>query len=112
MSLNDPEHWEAMYAEKRDGWELGQPTPPLVRAVTWVPPGARAIAIGCGRGHEVRMLATTGWQHVVGVDFAASAIAEATRLTPPELARAIEWRQADLFTLAEHASYDLVLEHT
>lgn len=101
-----------MYSEHRDGWELGQATPPLVRASTWVPPGARALVIGCGRGHEVRLLANIGWERVVGVDFAATAIAEAERLTPPDLAPSIEWRREDLFALAGEPSFDLVVEHT
>ena len=112
MSLNEPGHWETMYADHRDGWELGEPPPPLVRAAAWLPPSVRALVIGCGRGHEVRLLANLGWDQIVGVDFAATAIADAERLTPPELAPRITWRRDDLFAIADHGIFDLVLEHT
>ena len=101
---SDGAYWEAAYAEHRDAWELGAAAPPLVRALTgdapWFAPTptTRAIVIGCGRGHEARLVASLG-AHVVGLDFAAAAIADAARATPPELAPRITWRQADLFAV-------------
>jgi SAM-dependent methyltransferase len=111
--VDDPAFWEASYREHRDGWELGAPTPPLARALRdrWIEPGARALVVGCGRGHEVRALAAAGWAHVSGIDFAESAIAEARRLTPPELASRIAWRQEDLFALPD-ADFDTAVEHS
>jgi SAM-dependent methyltransferase len=106
------EFWQTLYERQQDGWELMRAAPPLVHWFDQASPaGQRALVVGCGRGHEARMLASRG-AHVVAVDFAADAIAEARRLTPPELQ--IDYRQQDLFTLgqdANEARYDLVVEH-
>ncbi len=107
------DYWEAAYREQRDGWELGDATPPIVRGLRDVKPGGRAIVFGCGRGHEARAAARAGFE-VVGVDFAESARAEAERLTPPDLASRIAWRVQDIFTLdhTDAGAFDLVIEHT
>jgi SAM-dependent methyltransferase len=71
--------------------------------------GQRALVVGCGRGHEARLLAAAGAE-VVAVDFAPLALAEARALTPPELA--IDYRERDLFHLGEDPDrYQLVVEH-
>lgn len=119
--VGDPAFWERCYEEHRDGWELGQPAPPLVRALRpgkggapWVETAGRALVLGCGRGHEARLLVEVGFREVVAVDFAPRAISEARRFTPPSLAPHIEWRCEDLFTVParDPASFDLVVEHT
>jgi SAM-dependent methyltransferase len=76
--------------------------------------------VGCGRGHEARLLAERG-ADVVAIDFAPAAIAEARRLTAPALLRAegspgragtIDFRVRDLFRLADEPErYQLVVEH-
>ncbi len=115
-NVSGADFWEAAYRENRDGWELGEVAPPLARALREMPApttGARAIVFGSGRGHEARAAAERGWS-VVGVDFAESARAEAARLTPAALRDRIEWRTADLFTLADTdaGAFDLAVEHT
>jgi methyl halide transferase len=109
---SQPEFWQTLYEHEQTGWELMRAAPPLVH---WFdqssPAGKRALVVGCGRGHEARMLASRG-ADVVAVDFAADAIAEARRLTPAELQ--IDYRQQDLFTLGldpNEARYDLLVEH-
>lgn len=106
-------YWEAAYREKRDGWELGEAAPPLVRALGELSGGGRALVLGSGRGHEARVAAARGFR-VVAVDFAESARAEAARLTPRELAARIEWRAQDLFTLdrTDAGAFDVAVEHT
>lgn len=112
--VSEPAFWEAAYHEGRDGWELGTPAPPLVRWLREVPVRERAIVVGSGRGHEARAAAEAGWPLVVGLDFAPTATAEATRLTSPALAPHLEWRTQDLFTLGatDAGRFDLLLEHT
>jgi thiopurine S-methyltransferase len=117
--VDDAAFWEGLYRSGQDGWELGAPSPPLVRAVGALGPevlrGA-AVVLGCGRGHEARLLAGAGFARVVAVDFARPAIEEARALTPPgsPAARAIEWRLADVFSLGatDAGAFDLALEHT
>jgi SAM-dependent methyltransferase len=127
---SQPTFWEQRYESGRTGWELGRAAPPLVHHfsrhdVT----GQRALVVGCGRGHEARLLAERG-AAVVAVDFAPHAIAEARALTPAALlagghgevaegggavvprAGTIDFRERDLFELGrEPDRYDLVVEH-
>lgn len=117
----DPERWDQRYREGRDGWELGQPAPPLERFLrhhSLAPSKAgRVLVPGCGRGHEADLLAELGFS-VVGLDFSTEALKEARRLHGPERPE-LRWIQADLFAPAAlkaagltDASLDGMVEHT
>jgi methyl halide transferase len=74
-------------------------------------PGRVAVP-GCGRGHDVRFLARSGFA-AVGFDFSATAIAEARALAKTDNVAA-EFVERDLFTLGgdyAHA-FDGVWEYT
>lgn len=102
--------WDHIYADEGGGWELGRATPPLAQLFTAQPPvGLRTLVVGCGRGHEARLLAGLG-ARVTAIDIAPGAIASARAVTDPSLA--IDWQLRDLFDLADGpASFDLVVEH-
>jgi len=113
--------WDRRYQEGQDGWELGQPAPPLQDFLTHHPlapqPPGRVMVPGCGRGHEARLLAELGFA-VVGLDFSAEAIA-AARQGPQAPGIHLRWLQADLFdrqALAAAglgaASLEGLVEHT
>jgi SAM-dependent methyltransferase len=117
------EFWEDLYAQHGDGWELGQPAPPLVEFIEATPPPLGRVAVpGCGRGHDVRYLASRGYV-AVGFDFSPAAIRAARtleRLTPASAGQgalpggAVAFEQRDLFSLARdyfHA-LDGVWEYT
>ncbi|WP_293271388.1 methyltransferase domain-containing protein [Nannocystis sp.] len=106
---SDPAFWDHLYRADAGGWELGRPTPPLAHCLAADPPtGQRALVVGCGRGHEARLLAELG-ARVTAIDLAPAAIASARAATPPHLA--IDFQVADLFALPRSPSFDLVLEH-
>jgi len=113
-SVSDAAYWERTYREGTDGFELGRAAPPIVRWIDAHPElvrGARALVVGCGRGHEARALARAG-ASVVGVDFALDAITAARALAERE-GVTVDFRQRDLFTLpGDGERYDLVVEHT
>jgi methyl halide transferase len=117
-SPSDPLFWRAKYAKPTQGWELGRAAPPLERWFAAHPTtatGKRALVVGCGRGHEARLLAAAG-ARVVAIDFAPEAIAEARALAERELGAAererLEFRQRDLFALrADPERYQLAVEH-
>lgn len=114
LTPSDAAFWEHLYARGGDGWELGRPAPPLARHFEADPPrGLRALVVGCGRGHEARLLARLG-ARVTAIDLAAAAIDEARRLAADDPASpAIDFQQADLFDLrGRPPAYDLVVEHT
>jgi len=103
--------WERLYSDDVEaGWELGRAAPPLVDYFAAHPPtGLRVLVLGCGRGHEARLLAGLG-ATVTALDLAPSAIAAAAAATPPSLA--IDFRVGDLFDLSQApARHDLIAEH-
>lgn len=114
-TVDDPAYWEEAYRRGDDGWELGAPAPPLVRAVGGLATGSHAVVLGCGRGHEARLVARAGWRRVTAVDFAPTALAEARRLSAgDDAAGCIAWRDQDVFTLGrtDPGVFDLAVEHT
>jgi len=118
--VSTPGFWDRLYAEGQDGWELGEPAPPLV---AWLSMGGRfpareasepaRIAVpGSGRGHDARLLARRGYR-AWGFDFARAAVAGAAELARREGA-AVTYEQRDIFTLsAAYAGFfDGVWEYT
>ncbi|MBK8260697.1 MAG: methyltransferase domain-containing protein [Nannocystis sp.] len=113
-SPSDPEFWQELYASGGDRWELGQPAPPLAAYLEADPPrGQDALVVGCGRGHEARLLARLGAQ-VTAIDLAPAAITDARALLArdePHLH--VDFQVGDLFDLrGRPPAFDLVLEHT
>lgn len=111
LGPSDPGFWEPLFAADAGGWELGRPAPPLA---TWFsehsPKDMRTLVVGCGRGHEARLLARLG-ARVTAIDFAPTALAHARAATDPALA--VDYQLRDLFTLAGGPpAFDLVVEHT
>jgi methyl halide transferase len=117
--VSAPPFWADLYARGQDGWDLGAPSPPLA---TWLAQGgrfpgttgaaARVAVPGCGRGHDVRLLARQGYR-VTGFDFADAAIAEARALADADGVEAA-FEQRDIFTLtADHGgAFDALWEYT
>lgn len=113
--------WDQRYRDGRDGWELGEPAPPLRRFLETDPlapqPPGRVLVPGCGRGHEAALLAARGFA-VIGLDISAEALREARRCHGDGSER-LRWLQADLLDPAarraaglEPASFSGVVEHT
>jgi len=112
-TVNEPAFWQDLYERREDGWELGQPAPPLADylARTPLPPG-RVAVLGCGRGHDCRLLARSGYE-VWGFDFAPQAINVARALAKEEKL-AIIFEQRDIFDLVPQyrGFFDGVWEYT
>ena len=118
--VSTPTFWEDLYAEGRDAWDLGMPAPPLAAwlenggAFTPAEPGGpvRIAVPGAGRGHDARLLARRGYR-VWGFDFAASAVAEATRLAALESVPVV-FERRDIFTLGRDYAgfFDALWEYT
>jgi thiopurine S-methyltransferase len=83
-TVNDVAFWQSIYARKRDGWELGRPSPSLDVHLARHPLPAATVAVpGCGRGHDARLLARRG-HRVFAFDFAPEALRAARELAAPE----------------------------
>lgn len=115
LSPEKIEFWENLYQTKKTPWDLGKPAPPLqtfLNSPYAVPPGRMAV-LGCGRGHECRLFAESGFE-VTGVDFAPSAIQETTAKLQAAgcLGKTGFLLQRDFFDLHDYFGYyDYVLEH-
>ena len=113
--VSGPAFWEGLYAQRQDGWELGEAAPSLrawLHAGGTLPPGGRIAVPGCGRGHDARLLTRHGYA-VTGFDFAEAAVTEARRLAAREAVRAV-FEQRDVFTLASDyaGAFDAAWEYT
>jgi len=94
-----PAFWEGLYAQHRDGWEMGRAAPPLVDFVDTTPPPKGRVAVpGCGRGHDARFLASRGYD-VTGFDFAPAAVEAARALAQRDGVR-VAFERRDVFALA------------
>ncbi len=111
--VSDPAFWEWLYAQERQGWELGQPAPPLLAYLEAKSlPLGRVAVLGCGRGHDARLFAERGYQ-TWGVDIAASAIRDATALTRAQ-GVPVHFEECDVFDLPRDYAgfFDGVWEYT
>ena len=111
--VSRPDFWEGLYASGGDGWDLGQPSPPLRDFVESTPPPRGRVAVpGCGRGHDARFLAGHGYD-VVGFDFSPAAVTAARALAKRDRV-AVTFEQRDIFTLGrEYAhAFDGIWEYT
>src|SRR2546423_6613357 len=98
--VSAPAFWEELYAQHRDGWELGRAAPPLVDFVTTTPPPRGRVAVpGCGRGHDARFLAGQGYD-VTAIDFSTAALTAARALARRDKV-SVTFEQRDLFTLPQ-----------
>jgi SAM-dependent methyltransferase len=106
----EPSFWEERYEFDDTGWDLGEAAPPLIRSLAGLSP-SRALAVGCGKGHEVLALARRGFA-ATGVDFAPSAV-EAGRAAARALGIDARFEQADVLTLpGSLGTFPLWVEHT
>lgn len=89
-------------------WDTGVSPPELMAFIESHPPG-RALDLGCGTGTNVITLARHGWQ-VTGVDFAATAIAQA-KSKARQAGVAVDLQVADVTNLKRFSEpFDLILD--
>jgi SAM-dependent methyltransferase len=101
--------WSRNYEDGNTPWDKGYGAPPLKEYLDRQPFTGRVLVPGCGRGHDVRLLAGQGAE-VVGQDISTLAI---------EMARAIEPVGNETYVTgdfldsnADLGRFDLVFEHT
>jgi SAM-dependent methyltransferase len=112
-AVNEPGFWERLYDSEGDRWELRRPAPPLAAYLEKAPlPVGKVAVLGCGRGHDCRLLAKAGYE-VWGFDFAPQAIREAQALAREE-GLEIVFEQKDIFDLVKdyRGFFDGIWEYT
>jgi len=109
-----PQFWEETYRDGKDGWEMGGPNPVLVSREAavrgLVPPPARLLVPGPGRGHDAVFLEKMGY-NVTAVDFSEEALTGFRKNYP---ASKLDYKSENIFeTLAGSVGkWDAVFEHT
>ena len=109
-----PTDWESCYRAGETPWDKGAPAPPLLEWLAQPDHRFEGVVLvpGCGLGHDVRAIASTGQaREIVGLDISPAALALA-RQQPP--AGGETYAEADLFNLppAFRGRFDWVFEHT
>ena len=99
-----------MYRKGEVFWDRGEPSPPMKEYLERHAVRGRALAPGCGRGHEVALAVEHGLD-AIGLDIAPTGVAEA-RARYPHLAE--RFVTGNLFDPPEEmrGAFDVVLEHT
>jgi SAM-dependent methyltransferase len=109
----DKEFWEQRWEAARRSADSPSPNRTLTDVAAALPTGS-ALDAGCGEGADAIWLAEHGW-NVTAVDFVDSALQNGRGRADAigaEVARRIEWRQADLSEWAPPVrSFDLVSAH-
>ena len=105
----DDAYWTARYAERRDGWDIGNVSRPLQEYFDQLTQKDLRILIpGCGRGYEGLYLLQLGFKNVYFMDLSATPL-EYIQSQAPELP-ADQLLQANFFEHEEQ--YDLIIEQT
>jgi SAM-dependent methyltransferase len=107
---SDPDFWQSRYEAGETHWDKGAASPPLLEFLAGERVEGRVLVPGCGSGHDVRAIAMQGAE-VVGMDFAAGAIAAANaHANPPRT----NYVLADFLNLDPQffAQFDWIFEHT
>ena len=104
--------WNTRYAEKETPWDKNGPAPALAHLLEYkkviFQNVNRALAPGCGHGHDAYLLASHGIM-TTGLDISELALEQAKKLYQHDL---LDWSQADIFEDLPGAAYDMVWEHT
>ncbi len=105
--------WQSLYESGNTPWDRGSPAPGLVSWLESHQLQGRILAPGCGPGHDLTALASSGASTVVGIDIAPAAVSLAS--TRCASLPSVSVLLADLFTEAHSSllnSFDWVFEHT
>lgn len=105
------DYWEDRWQHHQTGWDIGQPSPPLVRYMAQVTDKTTRILIpGAGRAHEALHLHAQGFEQVYVCDWAPSAFEHLQQAAPnfPEAHLLV----GDFFQFDFEDFFDLQLEQT
>ena len=102
--------WDKAYQEGETPWDKGYASPPLAQWLEKNKLKGKGLVLGCGLGHDVRLLSKYCDQ-VVGIDISQKAIDKAKDI---EVVNKESYKVQDFFNLDRNfsQSFDWVVEHT
>lgn len=107
-----PQFWDSLYVADQAGWDMGTPTPAFVDLlITKRFTPAKALVLGCGKGHDAVLFAQHGFD-VTAIDFSAEAIRHTQELAKENDVH-VELVHEDLFdySLDVTEEFDYVIEY-
>ena len=112
LTQNLPEYWENLYKNKKDAWDLGAVSPPLLEFFKHAscPKTGRVLVPGAGRGHDALAWANRGHE-TLAVDFSQTAYTALTGLA--EKHPKLSVLNIDLFELTPKSTqpFDIIYEY-
>jgi len=104
--------WNERYLAGRFPWDLGMPSPLVMRLVDQeFRPPARVLIVGCGRGWEVEALAQRGFD-VMGLDIAPAALDLVTMRVGQRTNLSLQVGDVLNMPPSMLGTYDILVEHT
>lgn len=105
----DKKFWNNRYYEKKTGWDIGHPSPPIKEYIDQLSDkNTRILIPGCGNAYEAEYLFNKGYENVFLLDIAPLALQQfANRVQQFPKENLIE---SDFFQ--HEGNYDLILEQT
>ncbi|MDG1702039.1 MAG: methyltransferase domain-containing protein [Opitutae bacterium] len=102
--------WDKAYQEGVTPWDKGCASPPLAQWLQKHRLSGEGLVLGCGLGHDVRLLASCCDQ-VTGMDISQTAINKARKMNR---LNNVSYKVADFFNLEDFftQSFDWIVEHT
>ncbi|MCV2369489.1 TPMT family class I SAM-dependent methyltransferase [Roseateles oligotrophus] len=108
------EFWQQRFVSGQIPWDRGEAQPQLKQwlAQGLITPGQSLLVPGCGRGHELLLLAKAGVK-VLGLDYAPAAVDLArTQLAAHDASGLARVEQANVLTWQAEAALDAIYEQT
>ena len=108
MTTSPRERFDAAYESRTAPWVIGEPQPAIVALAESGVFSGRVLDVGCGLGEHTILLTARGYD-VLGVDFAASAVAQARQNAAAKGVSA-RFDVADALNLSPVEPYDAILD--
>jgi SAM-dependent methyltransferase len=108
--------WEKRWQAGQTGWDLGAVSPPLAAYIDQIPDSEKHLPIlipGCGSAYEAAYLLDKGFEHILMLDLAPTAVEHVKRRMDkahPDWSERMEVRTGDFFELQGH--FHRILEQT
>ncbi len=112
LTQNLPEYWEKMYQDKKDDWDQGKVSPPLLEFFKHpsCPSSGRVLVPGAGRGYDATAWTKKGHE-TLAVDFSQTAFQALTTLA--EKTPKLSALNIDIFDLSPKSTepVDIIYEY-
>lgn len=109
MEKLSEEYWNEQYKDQKTGWDVGYPSPAIIKfCLNAIPYDIKILIPGCGNAYEGQELYENGFKNITLLDISQNAI-DSAKKKHPELPDRF-FVKDDFFQHEE--KYELILEQT